>query len=52
MSDYRALDRRRFLELIGTGAMGLAASGLYVPGAFAQALVETPRIVLGFTPSA
>ena len=30
--------RRRFLELVGTG---LAAA--YVPGVFAQALVETPR---------
>jgi protocatechuate 3,4-dioxygenase beta subunit len=43
MNDHCALDRRRFLGLITSGAMGLAASGLYVPGAFAQALVETPR---------
>src|SRR3712207_8521121 len=43
MNDETALDRRRFLSLFGTGAVGLVASGLYVTGAFAQALVETPR---------
>src|SRR3712207_9549722 len=43
MNDETALDRRRFLSLFGTGAVGLVASGLYVTGAFAQALVRTPR---------
>jgi len=33
-----SLERRRFLGVLGAGAVGL-----YVPGVFAQALVETPR---------
>src|SRR5688500_1049177 len=38
-----ASTRREFLGAVGVGTLGLGAASLWVPGAFAQALIETPR---------
>jgi protocatechuate 3,4-dioxygenase beta subunit len=38
-----ASTRREFLGAVGVGTLGLGAAALWVPGAFAQSLIETPR---------